>query len=563
VSADSAARRISPPQTVSTYGEHRPSAPLVPVSRRQRLLGAYYTPDEFALEVTRWALGDRPGSVLDPAFGGGAFLRAAHEVLRGLGVARPERFVCGIDINPDCIPELGRPPGWRLRAADFLGQDPSISSERFAAIVGNPPFVRHHWLKGNKRLRAHASQQLLSDRLPRTASYWAYFVLHALRFLGEDGRLGLFVPEAILQSDYSRVVREALRSRFELVRLIHIRERLFAGTTEPVVLIAAQGRGPGRIEVSAIEDASSLRGALSGTAAVPTGGRTTTPTGRIVESTVLSLLEDLQGRVTTLGELAQVRIGFVTGANHFFLRSRKELAALGIPASATKKIIGRTQWLKGLEFTAEDHATLTSLGRRTLLVQPSVAQTSIAGIRKWLSKGISERINRGHKCSTREHWFRVPLHKPPDAIATCSRLGAPLLVLNEAGFRCSNAVHAVRWTGPTDQPTARALAVGFLTSLTSTWCELNGRRYGEGVLKLEPRVLANAPVALVGGASDAFEEVSRALRDGKEKAARQIADRVVLLDGLGLSARDVRRLAEAQRDLAHQRRPFFRGPQGG
>ena len=41
----------------------------------RRLFGVYYTPDNLASVLVRWALADKPGPVLDPSYGGCAFLR--------------------------------------------------------------------------------------------------------------------------------------------------------------------------------------------------------------------------------------------------------------------------------------------------------------------------------------------------------------------------------------------------------------------------------------------------------------------------------------------------------
>jgi hypothetical protein len=184
-------------------------------------------------------------------------------------------------------------------------------------------------------------------------------------------------------------------------------------------------------------------------------------------------------------------------------------------------------------------------------------------VKDWLSEGRAEKIHLGHKCSSREQWFRVPLSNPPDAIATCTRLGPPLLVLNAAGYRCTNALHALSWKQPMEPRTAKALAVGALTSFTSTWFELNGRRYGGGVLKVEPGTLSKAPVAVIDEAAEAFDDVSRLLRLGDEAAARALSDEVVLRRGLGLSSGSVALLAEAQRDLSQQRRPAIEGAANG
>ena len=82
--------------------------------------------------------------------------------------------------------------------------------------------------------------------------------------------------------------------------------------------------------------------------------------------------------------------------------------------------------------------------------------------------------------------------------------------------------------------------MGFLTSAVSAWAELRGRRYGGGVLKIEPGTLKRIPVPLIPGAEDVFKKLNTLLREGREEEARRIADERVLDEGLGLDEREIK-----------------------
>ena len=163
-------------------------------------------------------------------------------------------------------------------------------------------------------------------------------------------------------------------------------------------------------------------------------------------------------------------------------------------------------------------------------------------------------MHERYKCASRRVWFRLELPPIPDAFATCSRLGSPLLVLNRARYRCSNALHSLRWQ-PSLAVAPESVAVGFLTSAVSVWAELHGRRYGGGVLKLEPGTLNKVPVPLVPEAEGAFQEIDLLLRSGREDEARRMADKIVLGEGLRLPQGDIQKLQEARLLLKSQRCP--------
>ena len=535
----------------------------------RRLLGAYYTPDALAGVLAEWALGPERGTVLDPSFGGCAFPNAATKVLACKGVREPGRLVFGVDVDPSCLEYVRGSRNLvekNFMVRDFLTLSPDdLHGAPFQAVIGNPPYVRHHWLNGTTREAGRAAIDAAGVRLPGRASAWAYFLVHTLSFIAKQGRLAMLVPEAIQQADYAASVREMLTDRFERVCLVHIRDRLFDCTDEAVVAVAASGYGnPGNLHVEAVEQAQDLAAVLNAAKGRRFSSRLTTVKGRPVDSKVVRLLGELERHtsVKQISEVATVRVGLVTGANSHFIRGVEDLKRLRVPRKAWLQLVSRTRWLSGLDFTGQDFQELVDTGQRAILIRPTPASENVSGIRQWISEGIEAGMNERFKCTIRDPWFRVALQPVPSAFATCTRLGPPLLVLNQAGCRCTNALHAMYWHRRIEAPPS-AIAVGFLTSAVSVWAELHGRRYGGGVLKMEPGTLNRTPVPMVQGAEGAFDELNELIRCGREAEARALADDLVLRDRLGLPKKDIRRLQRAHTQLMTQRRPVRNGSDHG
>lgn len=530
---------------------------------QRRLLGAYYTPDDFAGLVTQWALSESIGPVLDPSFGGCAFTEAAAATLRRHGCPLPGNEVFGVDVDEGCARYVRKSDELILSNfvfRDFLSVRPGdLPGAPFQAIVGNPPYVRHHWLKDERRVVARRIAEESGQRLPGTASLWAYFVLHSLAFLRQGGRIGMLVPEAILQANYAVPVRDALEMRFRRVRLIHLRQRLFEGTDEPVVVIAAEGFGwEGALEVQSVDTASELKSLLRGD--VPVQARVTTLlNGRRVETMALRTLERIaaSGKVEIFGKLASAHIGVVTGANSHFIRSAADLEQMGVGANNRLGIVSRTKWFTGLEFTGEDHQAVAASGACAFLVRPTQDVESEPGLQRWIKDGEKANVDMHHKCSVRHPWYQVEIPEPPNAFVTSTRLGPPRLVLNQGKFHCTNGLYAAWWR-PKCRVPPEVVALGFLTTLVALWSEVNGRRYGGGVLKLDLTTLGSLPVPIVPGDPAAFQLVDEALRRGDEAAARALADDVVLCQGLGISEADLRLMREALAELTRQRIPKSR-----
>ena len=536
----------------------------------RRLLGAYYTPDALANILATWALASGQGNVLDPSFGGCAFLNAATTILASRGVSKPGKWIFGVDVDPTCIEYVRNDQNLIEKNCiirDFLSLSPrDISGAPFHAIIGNPPYVRHHWFNGATRKAGRAAMAVAGVALPEKASAWAYFLIHTLSFIAKNGRLAMLVPEAILQADYATVVRDLLTSRFDHVCLVHIRDRLFEGTDEAVVAVAASQYGDkkGTLRVEAVERSEDLATVLN----TPKGRRSTsyltTPKGRRIDPLAVQLLGELEqhSAVKKISDVATIRVGLVTGANKYFIRNAKNLKQIGIPHESGVRLISRTRWLSGLDFTKEDLQELIEADQQAILIRPTPACENAPGIKQWIAEGREASIHERYKCTIRDPWFRVDLQPVPDVFATCARMGAPLIVLNRAGCQCTNALHAMSLHCKSDA-SLPAIAVGFLTSAVSVWAELHGRRYGGGVLKMEPGTLNKTPVPMVQSAEDAFDELNKLIRDGRETEARKRADDLVLGDQLGLPEKDIKRLQDARDLLMTQRRPTRNGTSHG
>lgn len=529
-----------------------------PISR-QRILGAYYTPDRVAEVLVRWALNETPGKLLDPSFGGCAFMEAGAKILEELGSKRAGAQVFGVDVDPSCVEYVRSSMRLRERNCtfeDFLSLTPgTLTGAPFRAIAGNPPYVRHHWLKDDRRTVARRIADEGSVALPETASLWAYFVVHTLAFLAPGGRLALLVPEAILQADYASAVRNVLEGSFRRVRLIYLRERLFDNTDEPVVVIAGEEFGKaGSIEVHSVDTAAELGGLLQGPAI--TRLQKTLDNGRRVLPTALKAIDQLAstGAISKFGSVATARIGIVTGANSHFVCAASKLRSLGVPARARSGVVSRTRWLSGLDFTPEDHRRVAAAGSRAFLVRPTPALESDPGVVRWIEEGETAGVHKHHKCQKRDPWYRVDLQPRPDAFVTSTRLGPPRLVLNRTRFRCTNALYAVHFNLP-EGIEPECLALTFLTSFVALWSELNGRRYGGGVLKLDLGTLAELPLPIAPASRSSFAGANKALRSGDEELGRRMADRAVLQEGLGISEAAIDRMRRAHQDLVRQRIP--------
>ncbi len=138
--------------------------------------GAFFTPDEITTFLAEWAIRSPDDSVLEPSAGDAAFLVSAVERLKKLSTdpdAIPE--VHGVEIH-DYSARLGRDrvreAGGRalIRVSDFFDVEPAPT---YAAVIGNPPYVRYQEWTGEARAKSRAAALGAGVALSGLASSWA------------------------------------------------------------------------------------------------------------------------------------------------------------------------------------------------------------------------------------------------------------------------------------------------------------------------------------------------------------------------------------------------------
>lgn len=552
---------------------HFPSA----VPSRQKALGAFYTPAPMAAELVRFAVRDAADRVLDPSFGGLVFLEAARDRLLDLG-ARPsavatQLYGCDLDEHAHRTATADN----RLAVSseslihrDFLTLCPGVELDPVEAVVGNPPYIRYQ-LVGDSAAAGRSLAAAAGVRLTRLASSWAAFVLHSAAFVAEGGRLALVLPAGLLHAQYAGEVLAFVERHFARVGLTVFQERVFPGALEEVVLLFADGRGEGEsagtelVECGRLEDldvdalAKHLAGRSNAPSNKPGGGKLL---AQLLAPEARSLYERLAKApdVTPLGTQGSVDIGVVTGANDFFLLTDDEEP--GLADELLRPAVSKAAHVRGARLGYEDWVALRDRGARCkmFVVDGDTDPRLLATASGYLSRGELQAVPERYKCRVRRPWWALPLpkHGVPDLLLTYCAAEYPRLVLNEANALHTNTLHGVKLSRALS---ADALAAGFYNSLTMLSCELVGRSYGGGVLKLEPTeaeavLLPPIPKA----AADRLSAVDAAVREGDLNAALDIIDPLVLETGLGLTQAEVCTLRLGAEKLRARRRSRGKPP---
>lgn len=521
-----------------------------PLSER-RPFGAYYTPRNVSDTLAKWAIRSAEEVIFEPGFGGCGFLESSQIRIESLGAAKPFSHIYGCDKDENAFRILEHKLGDgdhdnHFLLGDFLRLHPvDFQAPLFDVVIGNPPYVSLHAMAPEQRKAAVEAMSWGNFNLDKRASLWAYFVLHALTFLRQQGRCAWVLPSSYLHAEYANDIRLQLARKFSRVIEITLEQRLFSseGAKEKTVIVLAEGYGlPPRasgIQRLHAADAAELENVVS--SLLSEGAKFTasfvSPTEEARE-----LISKVKSRLACLplGKFLEIKIGIVTGANEFFIKGEPDWISLGIDSTSVRPILSKFNQISGLTLTSNDLQKNRERGLKCLLLDFPESKHQSETVTQYLASFPSDKHATNATFKKRSCW-----HNPDDGKTSGGFLSymcdhGPRLALNPANTTSTNTIHRVYFHDDVDEIRQKAIAISMLTTLTQLSAELVGRSYGSGVLKLEPNEARRIDIALpdvldVQSVVTTFDKVDKSLREGKQKEARVLADALFITPSISPS----------------------------
>ena len=374
----------------------------------QKLRGGFYTDQSIARFLVKWVAGVSPRRILEPSCGDGAFL----EAIEGCEKTR-DAFVFGCELDPreaaaaDRRTTLHRRivPGDFLRWFLFEGQ----FTDRFDAVVGNPPFIRYQYLPEAQQSLAEKIFEQHHLRFTKHTNAWVTFTLAAFSSLKPGGRLAMVVPAEILHIPHAQSLRRHLAEHCSRILLLAPTEIWFGETLQGVVLLLAErktrpdekSRG---VSIVALRDRSSLveEPADFFENAVYTNGAATE--GKWMQVLLSERERELLAGASRLPairvfkDVASVDVGIVTGANDFFLVAESTIKRYGL-ARFAHPMFGRSDHVKGLIFRQSDLNANRKEGKPTYFLHfPRSEKGFNKGTLRYLAEGVAQGLSKRYKC---------------------------------------------------------------------------------------------------------------------------------------------------------------------
>jgi adenine-specific DNA methylase len=506
-----------------------------------KLRGGYYTPPVIASLLAKWAVRHPNAHVLEPSCGDGELVAAVAPRLSSDGhivaveLFEEEARKAAVRGGAVCTTVVGDVFSW------FDGSHDGA----YDACVGNPPFIRYQSFPEDHREAAFALMAEEGLRPTRLTNAWVPFVALATKALRPGGRLALVVPAELMQVGYAAEMREYLIRKFADLRVITFRRLVFPSIQQETILLLGTRAEveDGRAAVSFVEldspdDLSLERNFAAAHVDADLDHGREKWTQYFLSPIELGVVRSVESvpEFTTLGALAEVDVGVVTGRNEFFVLTPTQAEGLGI-AEFCLPLVGRSAQIPGLVLRQREWNALRREDGKCLLLQlgDQKRRSLSRKARAYVCWGEEHGVHEGYKCRIRlPNWWNVPSTWVPDAFLLRQIHDGPRIIHNRARATATDTIHRVRVKAGVN---AASLAAASINSLTCAFSEIRGRSYGGGVLELEPTEAEGLPFPRLanGLPLDDLDEWAR--RKGSEAVMPEI-DRL-LLERAGLDPKDV------------------------
>ena len=470
--------------------------------------GVYYTPSELAAFLVKRILKPGMERALDPSYGDGALLLAAEKFSKE-STSTGVLSLHGCDVKP-VNGLLSHLPEANLKKIDFF-EFPT--ENKYDAILMNPPFVRHH-IQDREVVSQYRKNIELLQRLHSKSDLWAYFLTKSVCHLADGGSIGAILPWSFIQADYAVSVREWLTKQFRSIRVLGLTGKYFEGIEERVVLLWLENYGQSaeiiEFGVSKTIEDDAVYSPLTA------NGWTSPKLERITSQTTNSIFTTLQNQFgfKKFNQVADIKIGIVTGANQFFITSLEDARKNGFSDEHLKPIVTSSKQLI--------HVVKNELDQlpRMIVVEDSDASRYTS----WIKRGELQKIHLRAHPSSRTPWYLPRIGAIPDAFFPYRSSKMPFLVLNEGELQSLNSVHRVYFKNQSGYA-QKWIHLSMLSAFGQLGLETNSKTYGKDFLKMEPTSLGETLVfaGIDSSVSNCYAHVVQKLSFDKREEASSIA----------------------------------------
>jgi adenine-specific DNA-methyltransferase len=498
---------------------------LLKTQEERNILGQFSTPMILANDILRNTLKlmptDEKISFLDPAIGTGSFFSALNNIFETICI----EAATGYEIDE----HYGKPALdlWTESILDYQLNDftkvtsPINESEKFNLIICNPPYVRHHHINGQKERLQVAAFAAANMKLSGLAGLYCYFMALSHRWMRSNAIAGWLIPSEFMDVNYGRAVKEYLLNEVSLLQIHRFdpKDAQFDDALVSSAVVWFQNKKPD----------------VDRQVKFTYGGSIEHPAHEKIVSAMVLANETKWSRFPVsaerevlvtprLSDFFSVKRGIATGDNKYFILTKSDLESKGLPISQFKPILPSPRHLSGIEVES-DELGYPSIDPQLFVLDCKLAidevQQLYPELYTYLQIGIKTGVADRYLCKSRKLWYaqenRTESHFYCTYMGRSDKNGKKSFrfILNHSKAIVANS-YLILYPKPevaaviAKDPKMMQIFFEALNSITEKVMIDEGRVYGGGMHKLEPRELANVPAPEIFRSIDSFDRIKTA-----------------------------------------------------
>lgn len=475
-------------------------------------MGQFATPSCLALDILNYAKklleNNEVARFIDPAIGTGSFYSALLEVFRKDRIGS----AVGYEIDPYYgahATELWAKMGLEVRLEDFTQAEAPTNDDKFNLLICNPPYVRHHHIVNaeKQRLKVRA-KEACGMEINGLAGLYCYFLGLCHAWMSDGGLAAWLIPSEFMDVNYGVSVKRYLLGK---VTLLHIHrfdpnDVQFGDALVSSAVVWFRNEPPQKEHKvrftygGSLEQPENERLVL-----LETLRRDTKWTRYPMQSSYKSADEPV------LDDFFKIKRGLATGNNNFFILTDEEIKRRELPMKAFRPILPSPRYLS-VDEVPSDCTGNPMLERRLFLLDCRLDESEIKSrypkLWDYLVEGKAKGIAERYICRHRALWYSQEKRPPSPFLCTYigrgdTKNGKPFrFILNHSHATVSNVYlilypkHALQ-RALKGNPSLKWQVWKVLNEICPQTMLNEGRVYGGGLHKLEPKELGNVPATRI------------------------------------------------------------------
>lgn len=482
-------------------------------SKERNKLGQFATPTELALEIMREVLTLRkahnisePITFLEPALGTGSFYSALLKYHSPDAIA----LATGLEVDSNIAhvaSELWT--GFHLTVIneDFCRWNSSQENRcRYNLLVTNPPYVRHHHLTKDTK-QAYSQIVLNETGLPmsRLSGLYAYFILFAHKYLAPNAISAWLIPSESMDVNYGTVLKRYLTEQVTLLRIHKYdpEDPKFSDALVSSSVVMFQNKKPSEMDVATLSYGAHIDSPVRTRLATLGTLQTLNKWSVYFAKTSMTVPSH---NVPMLSDLFVIQRGIATGNNEFFIHSRDSALSQGFPMECLYPILPPPRDLRNNVVDAREDG-FPLLDNPLVVIDTDLPMETLSEkypqLWEYLKDGIQSHIPEAYLLQHRKLWYKQENRPPAPFLCTymgreSSKKSSFRFILNKSKALATNGYlllypNAELSALIQSDPNMAEMILEALNRIHPEDFAREGREYGGGLKKIEPKELGKLP----------------------------------------------------------------------